>query len=535
MNKGPRRPMAHFAVDPQGEISQTLALRERVDQMQGAAATRKAGGAAAERGDLCFKVGGFDRTLWTDLMIGDDATRETMRAGRTFYEAFDTFGREVFHRLRAHAPEKLEEPASGSGWAEVLHDAGEEEIDNLRARTVGDRVRSGYATSAICDTLINRVEHPKEKIEDPRKDEQVAAMLRRMAERAKDKGDDQGAEEMQGQAAGFDERAQTAAKKAQGAADMMDGVSMRSAFREGIQRAQEQLDNLDAVEDCFGFGNGANSGELADPTVARKLVSLLNDKAGKMKQLRKVIDLAGRMKREADSRQRAKPREGVGEPVDVTRGDNLLDLMPESMLYRAKPLRRLFWADYVDHSLLIRKRQIEEPKKQGPIVVCVDSSGSMRGDRHAWAMATALAYLQIAIEQKRSFAVVHFASSVLRVDRFVKEEKISIDALIKLVSFSSTGGGTSFQEPLGKARDIIRSEKDFKDADIILITDGQCSISDMWEDDFNAWRTASGARTFSILIGMEGDSVNDGFSDKVVSLDSELRRDGAALDLYGEV
>ena len=145
------------------------------------------------------------------------------------------------------------------------------------------------------------------------------------------------------------------------------------------------LNDVDAVEDCFGFGTGVNDGgALEDPTVASKLLPLIKQSRGK---IAKVIALAGRLKREAANEQRKAPRFGAGEPVDVTLGDDLSDLMPVEYTNRAVE-GPLWLARYVDRALLTRKRRDEEPSKTGPVVMCVDCSGSMSGDRYAWAMAT---------------------------------------------------------------------------------------------------------------------------------------------------
>ena len=48
-----------------------------------------------------------------------------------------------------------------------------------------------------------------------------------------------------------------------------------------------------------------------------------------------------------------------------------------------------------------------EKQGKGPIVVCVDNSGSMSGDRETWSIVVALALLEIATMPKREFACIH--------------------------------------------------------------------------------------------------------------------------------
>jgi len=517
-------------VDYSGQVREVTVTEEISNRARILGSSVAAGAVQNDRIDLCYEVGSFDRALWNDLLVGDSVARESMRAGRQHYEAFSSFGREVFHRLRAHAPQKLEEPNPGSGWAQRLHASGEEDVERLRQRTMGDRIRSTHATIAVCDTLIDHVEHPKEQVPDARKEQEAEEMIRRMVERAKDP---ERKEELEQEAEAMAQLAAETAQSADEAAEDMDGVSMRGAMRRAVQAANERLDDIDAVEDCFGFGTGIGDRSiLSDPSTAATLANLLKQNRGK---LRKVIELAGRMKRDAANEQRKQPRYGVGEPVDVTKGDDLLDLMPEEYVNRAMH-RPLFYARYLDRALLVRKRTVDEPKKKGPIVMAIDCSGSMGGDRHAWAMATAIAYLQVAREQRRSFAVFFFDRQLYGEQRFPASSPVDPDKLIELLSFSQPGGGTDFEEPLSRCRLIIDEEPDFELADIIMITDGECVVGEDWLQDFNRWREDKGVRVFSILIGVRAEgSTNQEFSNEVVSLDRELRNDKEALGLFGKV
>ena len=59
--------------------------------------------------------------------------------------------------------------------------------------------------------------------------------------------------------------------------------------------------------------------------------------------------------------------------------------------------------------------QPEEPgvdgRPGGPIVMVVDGSGSMAGERNIWARAVAMCLLHIARIEKRDFALVEFSSA----------------------------------------------------------------------------------------------------------------------------
>lgn len=111
--------------------------------------------------------------------------------------------------------------------------------------------------------------------------------------------------------------------------------------------------------------------------------------------------------------------------------------------------------------------------------------------------------LEIAISQKRDFAYVHFSGDHnpdhLKVDYFRKEDVYSIEKLLEMVEYFD-GGGTNFEAPLTKSKQIIDKDESFSKADIIFVTDGGAPITDKFKDDFNKWKKERNVNVFSILI-----------------------------------
>ena len=52
----------------------------------------------------------------------------------------------------------------------------------------------------------------------------------------------------------------------------------------------------------------------------------------------------------------------------------------------------------------------DEQKGKGPMVVCIDVSSSMQGDKELWAKAVSLTLMDIARRQRRLFRAVLFSS-----------------------------------------------------------------------------------------------------------------------------
>jgi uncharacterized protein with von Willebrand factor type A (vWA) domain len=67
--------------------------------------------------------------------------------------------------------------------------------------------------------------------------------------------------------------------------------------------------------------------------------------------------------------------------------------------------RRFFDQELLQYSL----RGVEE-KGKGPMVVCLDGSSSMAGDKEIWSKAVTLTLLEIARRQRRLFRSICFSS-----------------------------------------------------------------------------------------------------------------------------
>ncbi len=64
-------------------------------------------------------------------------------------------------------------------------------------------------------------------------------------------------------------------------------------------------------------------------------------------------------------------------------------------------------------------------------------------------------------------------------------------------------GGTDFEVPLGKAKEIIEKEE-FKRADIVFITDGECTVSDSFLEDFQRAKRTKEFQVVGVLVNYGG-------------------------------
>ena len=129
------------------------------------------------------------------------------------------------------------------------------------------------------------------------------------------------------------------------------------------------------------------------------------------------------------------------------------------------------------------------------MIVLVDESESTY-EVQAWAKAFALAMLDIAAKDRRKFAMVHFASAEdVKTDLFEPGHYTSDDVIRAAEQFF---GGTDFEAPLTEA--IRLMEKGYENADITIITDGECRISDEFAERFHRTMREYKASVTGILL-----------------------------------
>lgn len=111
---------------------------------------------------------------------------------------------------------------------------------------------------------------------------------------------------------------------------------------------------------------------------------------------------------------------------------------------------------------------VEKQEPKGPIIICVDTSGSMHGTPENIAKTITFALSKIAIEEKRKCYLISFSTSIETLDL----TDFSANPIGKLVQFlrMSFHGGTDATPALKHAVKML-SENEWKNADVLMISD----------------------------------------------------------------
>ncbi len=175
---------------------------------------------------------------------------------------------------------------------------------------------------------------------------------------------------------------------------------------------------------------------------------------------------------------------GKSEIIGITQSDQLSAVLPMEIAFISHPEteivfdkkfieKKLLTFQYRSHDMssseakekIISDQSHDEEK--GPIILCIDTSGSMFGYPERIAKALAFAILEIALKEKRQAYLISFSTDIQTTEMTGMEEDLS-----RLIAFlkMSFHGGTDLQPALKKAAEKIHTEA-YKHADVLVISD----------------------------------------------------------------
>jgi hypothetical protein len=405
------------------------------------------------------------------------ATEELERGGQ-FADVVDAVAnenwpalpRELFARLHGE-PDALEDRPIGTDWASELHRAADEsdQWEQLRAMAQGDTWAAGIGAAAVGRELVKAFGDKLREL--PQEDPAKLAEQLNAADEALGLDEDE-AQKVLGPFIKLAADAQTAAEEVAEAIAASPGKIER-AIDEGARAAAAEIGEVLQAASALGCGSGP--GQLSRVTGPRdEILAALQTNP----ELRRIATLAGRLKVAARAAQKSKARYVPEQIVDVTLGGEISRLLPSELVAFVCPeletleMKRLIERQAFEYSL-----EGTEKKNRGPLILCVDESGSMRGAPHEFACAVALALLEICVLQKRAFAYLHFDSRVTREWIVERPAAVPFADLLAEVSYFSDGG-TAFEPPLQRAAELIAGTSTaLVDADVMLLTDGAATWS----------------------------------------------------------
>ena len=112
---------------------------------------------------------------------------------------------------------------------------------------------------------------------------------------------------------------------------------------------------------------------------------------------------------------------------------------------------------------------IEKKEPKGPIIICVDTSGSMHGTPENIAKTVTFALSKIALEEERKCYLISFSTGIETLDMSDFKKGDSLQKLVRFLQMSFNGG-TDASPALQHAIKMLQSN-DYKNADVLIISD----------------------------------------------------------------
>jgi uncharacterized protein with von Willebrand factor type A (vWA) domain len=283
---------------------------------------------------------------------------------------------------------------------------------------------------------------------------------------------------------------------------------------------------------------GIGPGELQRMPFEQRAALAQRLRSGRLAQFSELI---GRFRRMAAAQRARRTEHAPGELTGVTLGDDLGRLIPSEMAALGVPaLRAAFAARYAEQRLFVYETCGEENAGQGAIIACIDCSGSMETRGHggvtgeAWAKACGLALLDQARAGKRDFAAILFSSAgEQETFRFPAAQRLRTGEVLDFAEHF-WGGGTDFATPLDAAAVLLEAEHNDDGrmrGDIVLITDGECGVTEDWMRAWNDRKHQLGYRVFGIAVGTSPGPVLAALSDNVRTV-TDLTSPDSAADIF---
>ncbi len=386
----------------------------------------------------------LDVPRWHIYKHRDARGLETVDADDTKVRKFED---ELFDRLYSNEVESLpadKQDKQLAGWAEKVHEQCKKlpSFERLVRDVQGEAALAGYAVDCIMQDLMPLLKSEEDRVK----------------EAAKQNAQQGTPANGPGQTPGMGPKLEEALRRA-----VTKATTAATQKIEEIKEADEALEMVG----LGGWKPGTEKGEHSkqDGQRIRALATQIKDKPA----IKRFIDLVGRFKRIAQQKQKQKVNHGADEITDITTGSDLNRLLPsETMMLANKTTKLELFRKITENACLQYHMTGIEPKGKGPIVVCIDKSGSMNGQPDEWATAIALALGDMALRQKRVFAMVSFDTTILHECVVKPGEAIPEDCLM-----TDCQGGTDIDVAYARAVAIIKDNPgQLNKADIVMITDG---------------------------------------------------------------
>jgi uncharacterized protein with von Willebrand factor type A (vWA) domain len=284
--------------------------------------------------------------------------------------------------------------------------------------------------------------------------------------------------------------------------DLIPGLLRSEGWRE-VLRIRRLLERLPELAQCIRRLGRARPADEQDAS-SREQLTVMDSAVARRPERRSV-----------------RVPDMPGETLGLYRADRIARMLPAEAVLLGHPVLRLVWHArraertllcYEDDDRMHEVRHCDAPVQQprpdpqpahrlemGPLLVCVDTSGSMQGGAGQVARAVVLEAVRTAHAQGRACHVFAFGGPDEVIDL---EIAVDADGIGRLIHFLGQGfrGGTDICGPLDKA--LVRLEHAaWQRADLLIASDGEFGATPALVARLDAAKAALSLRVQGVLIG----------------------------------
>jgi uncharacterized protein with von Willebrand factor type A (vWA) domain len=418
---------------------------------------------------------------------------------RQFKSGFDTFHDEMFGRFYENSQE-LDNPIQ---WSKDIHDMLDElpEFQSLQRTVKNDPELSALSSAFVAkqfeDDIIDVLKAKAKQAEQNKEDNQQ----------------DGGNREEDPANIPFGDLP----------ADVQSSLNSSMTGKEQALQDQNQK-TKDVKQGLKEVGMGYSPNGVADPAREAFVELMFNDIS-----MRNLMKLIGRLKREMRSVPSLVPSKRKIKSYDLEQGRLPDEIQRERFLACNDDTFDMYCFRASTRKQFVRKKANGEEKSgSGPIIMCMDVSGSMSGEPLQLAKSMAIALLSIAGSQKREFHLVTFSSRLI--DEYSlpkKHKKDQYSNLVQNLYSIGSGGGTDFDYPI---RWAIKKAEHVTKGDIIFLTDGRAPLHYSDREKINQCRKKLGTRFFTVYVNSYEQPDLEDISDGSISV-SNLRNEKSISEI----
>lgn len=444
----------------------------------------------------------FGKEIFERLYQGDDVNWLVTE------DAYEEYFKKVCNGDSTAIPDGYK-PEDGI-WYSIMGDLSEAAAwPQLLLRSVGDQFNSGNNAINILNELAEVIEEAIKEgqfnVELLTNGQQLLEDLHAQFQEAQKKGDQEEMQRIKGEGVQL-------LQKINESIEIAKQTIQAEAHRIADAALKKHNETNDALNNFYGTTPGAGYA-LPDLQEKKELAKRLTYN----KQLKKLAIKLGYLRKIWAERKRAvKTRSHYESITGAIFSDDITRAFPaEVALAGSKEGKALFALKYAQKNLLTKDFTANQKDLgKGPIILYIDSSGSMAGEPELWSKAITFVIAEHARREKRSIHIYLFDTRVESAIH-LKKENPSIKKLLDFVGMWSLGGGTSFNAVINHALFTASVEEN---ADILMITDGHAEVSDRVVNKLNAFKKEMGTQWNTICVKNQPPNICKKFSDEVFSV-----------------